>query len=158
MELNKAKIYDAALACWGFDAQVLTVAEECSELAAATTRFINHKANGNAVAEEAADVEIMIEQLRHNGMNDMIEQQKARKLTRLAQRVGIESDPVSPFAPAVSELLADAREQLEMAEALYCDPKTSKRLSAHRARMAIGLLMRAAQAMISEQQRAEARR
>ena len=156
--MNKSRIYDAALARWGFDAQVLTVAEECSELAAACTRFVNHKANGNSVAEEAADVEIMIEQLRHNGMNDMIEQQKARKLTRLAQRVGIESEPVSPFAPAVSELLADAREQLELAEALYCDPKTSKRLSAHRARMAIGLLMRAAQAMISEQQRAEARR
>ncbi|MEA1062276.1 hypothetical protein [Erwinia sp. HR93] len=156
--MNKSRIYDAALARWGFDAQVLTVSEECSELAAACTRFVNHKANGNSVAEEAADVEIMIEQLRHNGMNDMIEQQKARKLTRLAQRVGIESEPVSPFAPAVSELLAEAREQFEMAEALYLDSGTSKRLSAAQARMAIGLLMRAAQAMISEQQRAEARR
>ncbi|MBV4411340.1 hypothetical protein J0B02_00510 [Enterobacteriaceae bacterium YMB-R22] len=156
--MNKSCIYDAALARWGYESQVLTVAQECNELAAACTRFINHKANGNSVAGEAADVEIMIEQLRHNGMDDVIEQQKARKLARLAQRVGIESEPVSPFIPTVSELLAGAREQLEMAEVLYRDPKTSKRLPAHRARLAIGLLMRAAQAMISEQQRAQARR
>ena len=156
--MNKPQIYDAALALWGYDAQVLKTAEECSELASCCARFINHRANGNAVAEEAADVEIMIEQLRHNGMNDMIEQQKARKLARLSRRVGIEAEIVAPFTPAVCELLADAREHLDMAEAMYLDNGTNSRHAAKQARLAIGLLMHAAQKMIAEQQRREAAR
>jgi hypothetical protein len=153
--MNKSVIFDAAFALWGYDAQVLTVSEECNELAAACTRFINHKANGNKIAEEAADVEIMIEQLRHNGMNDMIEAQKARKLTRLAQRVGVDAEPVSAFSPSVPGLLDEVREQLELARTLYQDVGTSNRLASARARMAISLLMQASQIMIREQQYVE---
>jgi NTP pyrophosphatase (non-canonical NTP hydrolase) len=153
--MNKPLIYDAALARWGYDSQVLVVAEECNELAAACTRFVNHKANGMRVAEEAADVEIMIEQLRHNGMDSMIEEQKIRKLRRLARRVGEESEPGSPFAPSVCELLSDAGDSLNMTGALYRDTHVNKRQAAAHARMAIGLLMQAAQKMIGEQQRQE---
>jgi len=153
--MNKSVIFDAAFALWGYDAQVLTVSEECSELSAACTRFINHKANGNKIAEEAADVEIMIEQLRHNGMNDMIEVHKARKLTRLARRVGVAADPVSAFSPSVPGLLEEVREQLDFAEALYKDAGNSKRIASARTRMAISLLMQASQIMIREQQYAE---
>ncbi|EAS2293541.1 hypothetical protein DIJ94_00620 [Salmonella enterica] len=150
--MSKPLIYDAAIARWGYDAQVLTVAEECNELAAACTRFVNHKANGNSVAEEAADVEIMIEQLRHNGMDAMIEQHKTRKLNRLARRVGLDSEPASVFSPSVRELLSDAGDALNMAESLYIDINASNRHAAAQTRMAIGLLMQAAQKMISEQQ------
>ncbi|HAT7555791.1 TPA: hypothetical protein JAW29_003041 [Citrobacter freundii] len=156
--MNKATIYDSAFGLWGYDRQVLATAEECSELAASCTRFINHKSNAARVAEEAADVEIMIEQLRHNGMNDMIEQSKARALTRLAQRVGVEAPPITSATPHVSTLLKDGLEQFEMAEALYLDRETSNRLAAAGLRRCIGLLMHAAQLMIREQQQAEQRR
>ena len=156
--MNKPHVFDAALAMWGYDRQVLATAEECNELAAACTRFVTHKANGNRIAEEAADVEIMIEQLRHNGMSDMIDQHKTRKMARLSQRVGAEiPDAVSPASPSVSSLLEEAAEQLEMAQALYIDRQSSNRLAAARTRRCFAVLMHAAQNMIREQQQAEQR-
>lgn len=148
-------IFEAAFAKWGFDSQVLVLAEEASELSASCVRFINHKTSSDKVAEEVADVEIMIEQLRHNGMGPMIDHEKNRKLARLAQIVGVDSQPVNPFGPSVTGLLEEASEQLGLAETLYRDPKTSNRYSAARARMAVSLLMQAAQKMIREQQYAE---
>ena len=87
--MNKPLIYDNALAQWGYDRQVLATSEECSELAASCVRFVNHKANASRVAEEAADVEIMIEQFRLNGIGLMIDFHKQKKLERLAERLGV---------------------------------------------------------------------
>ena len=148
-------IFEAAFAKWGFDSQVLVLAEEASELSASCVRFINHKTGSDKVAEEAADVEIMIEQLRHNGMGTMIDHEKNRKMNRLAQIVGMESQPGSPFGPSVLGLLEEASEQLGLAETLYRDTQTSNRYAAARARMAVSLLMQAAQKMTREQQYAE---
>lgn len=69
-------IFEAAFAKWGFESQVLVLSEEASESSAACSRFLNHKTDISKVAEEAADVEIMIEQLRHNGMGPMIDHEK----------------------------------------------------------------------------------
>lgn len=148
-------IFEAAFAKWGFESQVLVLSEEASELSAACSRFLNHKTDSSKVAEEAADVEIMIEQLRHNGMGPMIDHEKNRKMTRLAQIVGVDSQPFSPFGPSVQGLLEEACEQIGLAETLYRDSKTSNRYAAARARMAVSLLMQAAQKMIREQQYAE---
>ncbi|HDS8578234.1 TPA: hypothetical protein QH731_003559 [Klebsiella variicola] len=155
--VSKPGVYDAALALWGYDRQVLKTAEECNELAASCTRFISHKANVNRLAEEAADVEIMIEQLRHNGLGDLIEHEKSRKLTRLAHRVGVCAAPVVAEMPFVSTLLKDAIDELMQAESLYLDRDTSNRLAAGSLRRCIALLMQAAQNMIREQQQAESR-
>lgn len=155
MNVKNSAIFDAALTKWGFDSQVLALAEESSELSAACSRFINHKTDSSKLAEETADVEIMIEQLRHNGMGPMIDHEKNRKMNRLAQIVGAESQPVSPFGQPVLGLLADAWEQLELIEALYRDINTSNRQAVARTRMAISLLMQAAQKMMREQQYTE---
>ncbi len=155
MTTNKTVIYDAAFSRWGFDSQVMALAEESSELAAACSRFINHKTNGSKVAEEAADVEIMLEQLRHNGMGNMIDREKKRKLSRLAQVVGVETQPLMPFGPSVLGLIEEAAEQIELASTLYKDRQTNNRYASARARMAMSLLMQAAQIMIREQQYAE---
>ncbi|WP_181890603.1 MULTISPECIES: nucleoside triphosphate pyrophosphohydrolase family protein [Klebsiella/Raoultella group] len=155
MNAKNTAIYDAALSKWGFESQVLVLSEEASELSAACSRFLNHKTDSSKVAEEAADVEIMIEQLRHNGMGPMIDHEKNRKMARLAQVVGVESQPVSPFGPSVMGLLEEATEQMGLAETLYRDTKTSNRYAAARARMAVSLLMQAAQKMMREQQYAE---
>lgn len=82
--INKSDLYDKAFQTWGFDKQLLKTAEEASELSAVSCRMLNCQANGHDVAEGAADMEIMIEQLRHNGMNDLIDAEKERKLARLA--------------------------------------------------------------------------
>lgn len=148
-------IFEAAFAMWGFDSQVLVLAEKASELSASCVRFINNKTDCNKVAEEAADVEIMIEQFRHNGMGGMIDYVKNRKMARLAQTVGVDLQPVSPFGPSVLGLLEEASEQMGLAETLYRDTGTSNRYASHRARMAVSLLMQAAQKMMREQQYAE---
>jgi len=155
MNAKNTAIFDAALTKWGFDSQVLVLAEESSELSAACSRFINHKTDSSALAEEAADVEIMIAQLRYNGMGQMIDHEVSRKMTRLAQTVGVDVQPVNPFGPSVQGLLEEAGEQLSLAETLYLDPNTSNRSAAARARMAVSLLMQAAQRMMREQQYTE---
>ncbi|HFS8942380.1 TPA: hypothetical protein ACH1TP_002920 [Enterobacter roggenkampii] len=153
--INKPLIFDAVLATWGYDHQVIETAGVCNALAASCVQFVNHKSTGNRIAEEAAGVEIMIEQLRHNGMNDMIEQHKTRKLTRLSLRVGIECTLISPDTPTVSSLLEEALEQLNLAQELYLDPMTSNRLAAARTRSCIAALMQASQTMIRLQQQLE---
>lgn len=84
MSQNKQQLFDRAFSEFGFDCQILKLNEEASELAVATAQFLNHRTNGKHIAEEAADVEIMIEQLRHNGMSGPIDTIKEHKLARLA--------------------------------------------------------------------------
>ena len=105
--MNKPALYDAALAKWGYDAQVLVLAEECSELSASACRFVNHKANGAKLADEAADVEIMLEQLRHNGLACHIDRAKERKLVRLAKRLAMPDDSLLIAEPTSSLALLD---------------------------------------------------
>lgn len=155
--VSKPVVYDAAFALWGYDRQVLKAAEECNKLATSCIRFINHKANARRLAEDAADVEIMIEQLRHNGLGELIEYEKSRNLTRLAHRLDVVAAPVVAEMPFVSTLLKDAIDTLTQAEFLYLDRDTNNRLAAVSVRRCITLLMQAAQNMIREQQQAESR-
>lgn len=100
---NKQQLFDRAFQTWGFDRQVLKLSEEASELAAASAQFLNHKTNGKHLAEEVADVEIMIEQLRHNGMSAPIDAEKSHKLARLA--LLLEDCVDIDAAPDIQELL-----------------------------------------------------
>ncbi|WJV52390.1 hypothetical protein PCO85_14230 [Prodigiosinella aquatilis] len=65
---NRSTIYGLALKTFGPEAQALKLMEEAAEL---------------------ADVEIMIEQFRLNGMGLMIDYHKQQKLERLAERLGV---------------------------------------------------------------------
>ncbi|MGA5655239.1 hypothetical protein [Rahnella contaminans] len=94
--MKKFKIYEYAFLKYGFDSQVIKLGEECSELATAACQFINHRTNGKNLAEESADVEIMIEQMRHNGMAAAIDEEKGRKLGRLALMLEGAEDIDSP--------------------------------------------------------------
>lgn len=103
MSQNKPQLFDRAFNAWGFDKQVLKLGEEAGELAAAAAQFLNHKTNGRHLAEEAADVEIMIEQLRYNGMAAPIDAEKDRKLARLA--LLLEDCADIDAAPDIQDLL-----------------------------------------------------
>ncbi|MDR8533024.1 hypothetical protein [Serratia nevei] len=153
--MNKPALYDAALAKWGYDAQVLVLAEECSELSASACRFVNHKANGAKLADEAADVEIMLEQLRHNGLACHIDRAKERKLVRLAKRLAMPDDTLPIAEPASSlALLDEAIYHVGEAQSLRMVGECPRK-SARHARVAIGRLMYAAQLMIREAQQQE---
>ena len=63
--------------------------EEAAELAAAAARNMNELGSEVDLAGELADVEIMIEQFRLNGMGLMIDFHKQKKLESLAERLGV---------------------------------------------------------------------
>jgi NTP pyrophosphatase (non-canonical NTP hydrolase) len=75
-------IYEEALATWGPKPQIAMVAEEASELATAALHVLRDRDAINELAEEAADVEIMLAQLRVL-IGEQIDEQKTRKLARL---------------------------------------------------------------------------
>ncbi|HFG0653992.1 TPA: hypothetical protein ACGEY7_004358 [Salmonella enterica] len=85
---NRSTIYHLALKTFGPEAQALKLIEEAAELAAAA-RNMNGLGNEVDLAGELADVEIMIEQFRLNGMGLMIDFHKQQKLARLAERLGV---------------------------------------------------------------------
>ncbi len=143
--ISKSEIYRAALARWGFDAQALS--EECNELSAAICRMLNQRDNN--VPEECADVEIMIEQMRHNGLGVAIDAAKERKLGRLAQRVGcVDTD--------IQEPATVLRKQAHDIEYAACDDyaelqaamlECNNRLAARYARRTAGRLLHLAQTL-----------
>lgn len=86
--MTEIEIYKAALEKWGPDAQTLMVFEEMSELQKELCKFSRGKKNKDAIAEEIADVQIMIEQMiiLHQCRKE-VEDYKLRKLNRLFDRI-----------------------------------------------------------------------
>ena len=86
--MDEIGICKAALKQWGPDSQTLMVFEEMSELQKELCKAARGKQNKDAIAEEIADVYIMLTQmiLLHKCAEE-VEEQKARKLERLEARI-----------------------------------------------------------------------
>ena len=69
--------------------QMVQTVEELSELIKAITKFINNKCDEHKIAEEIADVEIMVHQLKNilNINQNEINEIKIQKLNRLEKRL-----------------------------------------------------------------------
>ncbi|PHM24614.1 hypothetical protein [Xenorhabdus ehlersii] len=91
--MDKTTLYQKAMQVWGYDKQLCKLAEEASELSAEACRVLNFHGLENGLAEEIADVEIMIEQLRQNGLGKAIEYHKTQKLHRIAELLGETYEP-----------------------------------------------------------------
>jgi archaellum component FlaC len=78
-----------ALETWGEQAQMLMVVEEMSELMKEVLKNINRKKNNiDAIIEETADVEIMLEQLKENyKIIEKVEAYKKDKIKLIEQRL-----------------------------------------------------------------------
>lgn len=85
------QLYDKALELWGSEAQALMLAEESCELAVAIHHLVRYGGGTelDAVAEEIADVQIMIEQLLFAlpALYGDVESARRRKLERLERRI-----------------------------------------------------------------------
>lgn len=91
--MDKGKVYRAALTLWGADAQTLMAFEEMAELQKELCKHARGKDNREAIAEEIADVEIMLAQMKI--LHDCTEAATAyreSKLRRLAIRCGLDID------------------------------------------------------------------
>ncbi len=82
-------VCEKALKTWGKNAQMLQLLEEMSELQKEVIKNINRgQDNVAALAEEAADVMIMMEQLIYiYGIDEQVRQQAAYKINRLKKHL-----------------------------------------------------------------------
>ena len=88
---ERKRIYTYAIDRWGIKGQILMVIEEMSELTKEICKSFRGKDNLDQIADEAADVMIMMEQLRMIlGLDDMIAEHMEAKVKRLADRLGVE--------------------------------------------------------------------
>ena len=80
-------VYDKAIEHYGREKQCMMTAEECAELIQALSKALRHEGESfiRQVAEEVADVEIMLEQVKRMfGLSSaMVEEYKRIKLARL---------------------------------------------------------------------------
>ena len=86
--MHEMSLLQRAIAKWGKDAQMKMVLEEMSELQKEICKMWRGKDNRDAIAEEVADVEIMLDQLKL--MLDIpyqVEQHRQNKLQRLRERL-----------------------------------------------------------------------
>ena len=94
-ELEKTETLDEmrtlcsrALRAWGAEMQSVVAAEELSELQKELCKSVRGEDNADAIAEEIADVQIMLEQmLLLHDCRDAVDEWRRRKLERLEQRL-----------------------------------------------------------------------
>ena len=90
-------IQDIFIKClnkWGLESQVLMLAEEASELSCAALGFLRKNKEGDSLshlAEEIADVELMVEEIKFYlnplSLGTRVEIWRSKKLERLEERL-----------------------------------------------------------------------
>lgn len=88
MNNHEKKVYRSALDTWGAAAQVTMVMEEMAELQKELCKNARGRNNLPELAEEIADVRIMLEQMEVLfDIEDAVEEYKAQKVERLETRI-----------------------------------------------------------------------
>ena len=120
---ERKAIYETALREWGIYAQINMAIEEMSELTKELCKVLREKGNFDNVADEIADVTIMMEQLRiFFDINDEVCDHMDMKVRRLADRLGVKAEKDAaeqrkkamlsqPMAGKTDEEIAAAREK-----------------------------------------------
>lgn len=91
MTTTEATILEAALDRYGLEAQIRQLAEECGELVAAVNQHHRGRVPVTQIAQEIADVRIMLEQMELNyELAAEVAFWRAEKIKRLAERLGME--------------------------------------------------------------------
>lgn len=85
---ERVQIYRATIYAWGAENQEKMVVEEMSELTKEICKHWRGRDNLDAIADEIADVTIMLEQLRliYN-LNDAVSAHMDKKILRLQDRL-----------------------------------------------------------------------
>ncbi|RLC69283.1 MAG: antitoxin [Chloroflexi bacterium] len=86
--MTEQQILTAAIEKWGPKHQIDLAVEECSELIVALMHYGRGRCGSFEVAEEIADVEIMLEQLKEVfAFRSVVTEIKADKIVRLKGRI-----------------------------------------------------------------------
>lgn len=87
---ERREVYQKALETWGERAQTMMAIEEMSELIKEICKNFRGRPNDDAIAEEIADVTIVLEQLRViYGLNERVCEHMDQKIQRLRDRLGM---------------------------------------------------------------------
>jgi len=85
---ERRKIYKEAIDAWGFRAQARVLQEECGELIVAVSHCLREREDGvKEMAEELADVYIMVGQMMEYLGPDIIEHIVNCKLSRVKEKL-----------------------------------------------------------------------
>lgn len=88
--MDKVKLYQKAMDTYGLENQTMMVFEEMAELQKELCKALRGFINTKNIAEEIADVEIMLEQMKqHYKIYEMVEEAKIYKLNRLENNLEI---------------------------------------------------------------------
>lgn len=88
--MNDFEILQQAIDRYGMDAQLKMVLEEMSELQKEICKFWRGKDNLEQIAEEVADVEIMLEQVKMIfQIEDIVDDYIPKKISRLRDRLSL---------------------------------------------------------------------
>lgn len=88
---NEINIFEQAIKTYGEEAQVKMVLEEVAELQKEICKLWRGRDNIQAIAEEVADVGIMLDQLKLIlDITEDVQQFREKKITRLKERIGVE--------------------------------------------------------------------
>lgn len=86
--ISETEVLQRALDTYGSRAQVVMVFEEVSELQKELCKYLRGKCAPASVAEEIADVEIMLKQMKMLfGCTDDVRNERRRKVERLKERL-----------------------------------------------------------------------
>lgn len=89
---DRRRVYGKALCAYGMENQLTVAIEEMSELTKEICKTFRGQQNTEAIAEEVADVTIMMEQIRYIlGINDEVCTMMDIKIERLQERMLEES-------------------------------------------------------------------
>ncbi len=98
--MNDFEILQEAIDRYGMDAQLKMVLEEMSELQKEICKFWRGKDNLEQIADEVADVEIMLEQVRIIfQIEDVVDEHISQKISRLRDRLSAPTKAESVSMP-----------------------------------------------------------
>ena len=86
-DTEKVLLYTDALDTWGIEAQVAMVMEETGEMLSALAKARRGRVTKDEIITELVDVSIMMEQMSVYFGLDEFRDEKARKLSRLKERL-----------------------------------------------------------------------
>jgi len=88
--MSEREVFETALKTWGANPQTIMVFEEMSELQKELCKHARGKENVEQIAEEIADVQIMLEQMiLLHGCEEAVRAYRCSKIERLKIRLGI---------------------------------------------------------------------
>ena len=88
MTEKERAVFQKALDTWGGDAQILCLLEEMAELQDALCKHKRGRRTTDDIAEEIADVEIMLNQMKlYFRVEEEVKAQRARKVGRVEERL-----------------------------------------------------------------------